>query len=227
MYTHARPYAPTHPHPHTHPHTYPHTHTHIHTRAPIGTHTCTHAHPSTNTHTHLHCCACMQEAERLWKKWFDSLKDGCLHGPNCQAKQRGQACYLGSRVYFKHMVHGGLADQAGSHSSACRGQREHMVHFHSSACRGQRERMVHFHSSACRGQREHMVHGGWAGRWATAHTLGRPRAQRLQAMRRCACWSICMPLLGRGACRAVMPPHPRPMGGWLTRLVLSSTLGAV
>lgn len=53
------------------------------------------------------CWRGAQANERLWTWWFDTLGEGCLHGPNCSAKLRGEPCYHGSRTYFKHMVKGG------------------------------------------------------------------------------------------------------------------------
>ncbi len=36
-----------------------------------------------------------QEAEKLWRKWFDVLLNGCLHGPNCHQKVRTLCCHAG------------------------------------------------------------------------------------------------------------------------------------
>jgi len=34
------------------------------------------------------------------------MLDGCLHGPNCKSKARGNKCMTGSRIYNRHIISG-------------------------------------------------------------------------------------------------------------------------
>jgi hypothetical protein len=50
----------------------------------------------------------LERAEALWAFWYSHTEAGCMHGPACARRSRGQECNFGGRKHELNMISGAV-----------------------------------------------------------------------------------------------------------------------
>jgi hypothetical protein len=50
----------------------------------------------------------LERAQMLWGFWYQHTEAGCMHGPACARRSRGQECTFGGRKHELSMISGAV-----------------------------------------------------------------------------------------------------------------------